>query len=123
MIIIEYYGYSYSTRIQNILEYGINSDFSSASRFFRIRANFIGYKEHFLNALLGYSIGNEMLPIVQGYEEAIKYYDKLYHREIDGLKHYDKGSEHSLAWCLYVKFMNEFGLIISLFFLLLIIKH
>lgn len=118
-----YFAYSYNSRLQAIASRGIYGDGSSASRFFRIKATFIGYSKYAVNALFGYGLGNEILPIVQGYDEARKTYDSDYTREVDYLKHADLYDEHALVWCLYLKFMSEFGLMVSLFFLLFIIKH
>ena len=110
MAITSYYAYIYSGRIQAILGRGVIGDGSSASRFFRLHANFIGYREHILNTLLGYGIGNSILPIEQGYEETIKSYDtsqlnSAAFGEIHGLRHADMLGLHSLSWCFYVKFI------------------
>lgn len=59
-------------RIEKILNEGIYSDGSLASRYFRINASLKGYCKNKLNVITGYGIGNIKLPLLLGYEEARK---------------------------------------------------
>lgn len=95
-------------RIEKILNEGIYSDGSLASRYFRINASLKGYCKNKLNVITGYGIGNIKLPLLLGYEEARKEYTNSYVDEVNQLKFFNG---HSL-FCMYIKIISEFGIVV-----------
>ncbi|CAK7026995.1 MULTISPECIES: hypothetical protein [Fusobacterium] len=95
-------------RIEKILNKGIYSDGSLASRYFRINASLKGYCKNKLNVITGYGIGNIKLPLLLGYEEARKEYTNSYMYEVNQLKNFNG---HSL-FCMYIKIISEFGIVV-----------
>ena len=101
--------YNNNYRFRNILEKGIYADGSLASRYFRINASIKGYKEDG-RILLGYGLGNSLLPIRKGFDEALKEYKSSYTKETELLAdpNYNGDSE---SYCLYIRIISEFGLV------------
>ncbi|MCI6031608.1 hypothetical protein [Fusobacterium varium] len=95
-------------RIEKILNEGIYSDGSLASRYFRINASLKGYCKNKLNVITGYGIGNIKLPLLLGCEEARKEYTNSYVDEVNQLKFFNG---HSL-FCMYIKIISEFGIVV-----------
>ena len=117
------YVYNHNTRVQKIVNDGIYADGSLASRYFRIQASVIGYTKSPERVLPGYGMGNSIVPIHLGYDEAYASYDSDYRREVDDL---DKRSttfhDDSVAYSLYIRFISEFGLIMSIIAIVYLVK-
>ncbi|MDH6459827.1 hypothetical protein M2102_003499 [Fusobacterium sp. PH5-7] len=95
-------------RIEKILNKGIYSDGSLASRYFRINASLKGYCKNKLNVIIGYGIGNIRIPLLLGYEEAKKEYTNNYIIEVNSLKNFNGYS----LFCMYIKIISEFGIVV-----------
>ncbi len=118
------YAYNSSNRIQKIIDGGVYSDGSLASRFFRIDASIEGYKKTFPKALLGFGLGNSIHPIHLGYHEAASRYTNDYTKEVEeygNLTYHDDSASYSL----YTRIISEYGitLFILSFIYLLYITH
>ena len=107
--------YTNNSRFQKIVDGGIYSDGSFASRYFRVQASLIGYSKTPGQALIGYGLGNSIYPIHKGYEEAREVYDSSYVREVDDL---DNKSvtfhDDSVSYSLYTRMISEFGLVLTI---------
>lgn len=105
-------GYTYNNnyRIHSIVDNGIYADGSLASRYFRINASFKGYKNSLMNFLFGYGLGNSIIPIRSGYDEAMNEYKSMYLREMYELANLDY-IDDSVSYCLYTRIISEFGVI------------
>ncbi len=106
--------YTSNIRFRKIVDGGIYSDGSFASRYFRVQSSIIGYSKTPGQALIGYGLGNSIYPIHKGYEEAREVYDSNYTREVDDL---DNESvtfhDDSVSYSLYTRMISEFGLIMT----------
>lgn len=115
--IIAFYSVEYMAqnnyRIQQILDKGIYADGSLASRYFRINASLHGYAEDGRGFIMGYGIGNSLIPLRQGYIPAVLEYDNSYMKEVLELGDANYNSD-SVSYCLYIRIISELG-IISLF--------
>lgn len=112
--------YNQNYRVQQIVDKGIYADGSLASRYFRIQSSVYGYIENPFQTLIGYGIGNSIIPIHNGYDKAKEQYQSSYVKEVNDLgnpEYYDD----SVSYCLYIRFISEFGLIIFTIVLLWII--
>ena len=114
-------GYKTNYRIRKIIDDGIYSDGSLASRYFRIQASIYGYINDFPQVLIGYGVGNSLKPLRSGYDNAIEKYKSSYVRETEQLAD-PEFSDDSVSYCLYIRFISEFGLIAFLIVLYYIIK-
>jgi len=113
----------HNERFHKIVQGGIYSDGSFASRYFRVQASAIGYAKTPGQALIGYGLGNSIHPIHLGYDEARDVYTSDYTREVDDL---DKRSvtyhDDSASYSLYTRFISEFGLILTAIAIAYLIK-
>ena len=107
--------YRTNGRIRQILNKGVYADGSLASRFIRIDSSLKGLKKDIPHTLFGYGMGNAILPIREGYNEAIKGY-----REVNGdyiLKEIEtlpQTESDSVCYCMYTRIVSELGLIMTL---------
>lgn len=103
--------YNHNYRVKQIVEKGIYADGSLASRYFRIQSSIYGYLKNPIQTLVGFGIGNSIVPIRDGYALAKEQYKSTYIKEVNDLgnpNYYDD----SVSYCLYIRFISEFGLII-----------
>ena len=110
--------YCTNERFKTIVNNGVYSDGSLASRYFRLEASVYGYIEDPLHFTFGYGIGNSITPIYNGYDKAFENYRSPYLKGVN-IK-YKNTTEDNLSFCLYIRIISEFGI---LFFLYLIIKY
>lgn len=103
--------YTTNYRVRQILDKGIYADGSLATRYFRIQSSVYGYTKKPGNLLLGYGLGNALIPLQDGYEDAIVTYKSTYMDEVGGLNN-PNIVEDSVSYCLYIRFISEFGLIL-----------
>lgn len=102
--------YNTNYRVRSILNKGIYADGSLASRFFRINSSVKGYMKDKVNFAFGYGIGNSIIPMRNGYEEAIAEYKSDYTKEMEELAD-PNFTNDSVNYCLYTRFTSEFGII------------
>ncbi len=107
-----------STRVRGILENGINFDASGASRFFRINAAFHGFLKEPFQTLIGYGMGNLIIPLRNGFEKALSMYDNAYMNEVNQLK---DATEIDSLFCFPVKLVSDFGLFLTVLVLFYIL--
>ncbi len=107
-----------STRLQSILMNGVNADGSMASRFFRIQCMVFGFLHDPLGLVLGFGPGNMIVPFQAGYGQAFELYTSDYVKEVSYL---GVATEIDNMFCMPVRLISDFGLIVSLGFLVLII--
>ena len=107
------FAYNQNYRFKKIVDNGVYSDGSFASRYFRVQASVIGYAKTPAEALVGYGLGNSIKPIHVGYDEAYAAYDSDYKREVEAFDniHYH---DDAASYCLYTRFISEFGLIMTI---------
>lgn len=103
--------YNNNYRIKIIMDKGIYADGSLASRYFRIQSSIYGYIKDFPQVLVGYGIGNSLIPLRSGYEQAKEEYKSSYMREVNELGDSDFNND-SVSYCLYIRLISELGLII-----------
>ncbi len=109
--------YNISGRVRKIVSNGIYADGSFASRFFRIESSVYGYINDFPKSLLGYGMGNSLLPIRSGHSQAAEHYKSSYMHEVEELA--DPGyNNDSASYCLYTRIASEFGIISLVAFLI-----
>ena len=113
--------YNSNYRIRQIVDKGIYADGSLASRYFRIQSSVYGYMKSPANLLFGYGLGNSFIPLRDGYDEAIVSYKSDYKDEVQKLGNPNL-VEDSVTYCLYIRFISEFGLILFLIALGYILK-
>lgn len=114
-------GYDNNDRIRKIVDKGIYADGSLASRYFRIQSSVYGYINDFPQVLLGYGIGNSLKPLRSGYNQAVEKYESTYMREVRELGD-PEFNDDSVTYCLYIRFISEFGLIFFIGVLWYLIK-
>lgn len=102
--------YNTNFRVKNIINNGIYADGSLASRYFRINASTKGYMKNKVNFAFGYGLGNSIVPIRRGYDEAMKEYKSNYMIEMEELINPNFTSD-SVSYCLYIRLISEFGII------------
>lgn len=121
LITSSFIAYNYNPRIKKIVNSGIYADGSLASRYFRINASVRGYIKNPINGIFGYGIGNSIIPLRQGYEEAKKEYKNSYMDEVTQLG--DKTyNDDSVSYCIYIRFISEFGFILFVIAISYILK-
>lgn len=108
-----------NSRIEHILDKGIYADASLASRYFRINASIKGYLNEPDRAILGTGIGNSYIFLNSGYDEARKEYKNDYLVEVNALKN-SKGDQ---LFCMHIRLVSEFGLLLYIVFLYLVISR
>ena len=112
--------YNSNYRVKQIIDKGIYADGSLASRYFRIQSSVYGYVENPFQTLIGFGMGNSILPLRDGYEKAKEQYKSTYVKEVNDLgnpNYYDD----SVSYCLYIRFISEFGLLMFICVLIWII--
>lgn len=114
-------GYDNNDRIRKIVDKGIYADGSLASRYFRIQSSVYGYINDFPQVLLGYGIGNSLKPLRSGYNQAVEKYESTYLIEVRELGD-SEFNDDSVTYCLYIRFISEFGLIFFIGVLWYLIK-
>lgn len=107
-----------STRIQSILAGGIGMDGSMASRTFRIECMVFGFLHDPIGMLFGYGPGNIIVPFQAGYDEALVLYKSDY---LDEVTYLGAVTELDNMYSMPFRLVSDFGLIISIGFLALII--
>ena len=109
------YAYNSNVRIKKIVDDGIYADGSLAARFFRVESSIIGYTKTPVQMVTGFGLGNAIKPVHLGYDEAVEGYKSTYMREVDALDK-DRTDFHddSVAYSLYIRFISEFGLIMTI---------
>lgn len=112
------YVYNNNYRVRQIVTKGVYADGSFASRYFRINASMKGYQNNFLQVLLGYGLGQEILPLKLGYDEAVSEYQSSYTKEVSELRDAEKTREESASYCLFIRIISECGM--AVFFILCI---
>jgi len=103
--------YNSNYRVRKIVDKGIYADGSLASRYFRIQSSVYGYMKKPANLILGYGLGNSFIPLSDGYDDAIVSYKSDYKDEVKKLSNPNL-VEDSVSYCLYIRFISEFGLIL-----------
>ncbi|MGN0153775.1 MAG: hypothetical protein ACI4A3_04950 [Lachnospiraceae bacterium] len=116
------YIYNTNYRVRSIVKVGVYADGSLASRWFRINASIKGYNHKKLNALFGYGYGNALIPLQDGHAEAKSEYKHWNTREIDSLIDSEFSSD-SVAYCLYIRIISEFGLVLFWIIAFYLIKY
>jgi hypothetical protein len=106
--------YNNNERIRNIVTNGVYADGSFSSRWFRVNASLKGYKNDPLHALIGYGIGQEVLPLKKGYSEAYSEYKNDYMGEVNGLATAEKKQLESVSFCMYIRIISEMGFVVFL---------
>ena len=109
------YSYNSNIRIKKIVDDGIYADGSLAARYFRIESSIIGYTKSPAQMITGFGLGNAIKPVHLGYDEAREEYKSTYMREVDALdKERTDFHDDSVAYSLYIRFISEFGLIMTI---------
>jgi len=116
-----FFAYKTNYRVKIIFERGIYADGSLASRYFRINASIKGYKNSVPNTLFGYGLGNSLIPLRSGHEEAALEYKNPYLKEVKELAD-PNFNDDSVSYCLYIRFISEFGIIILIMFSVYVAK-
>lgn len=110
------YLYNNNYRFQRIVDKGLYSDASLASRYFRINASIKGYKKKPLSLLSGYGISNAWYPLNNGYDEAVEEYNNSYMREVEELYK----SKTATVFSMHIRIISEMGLIMWILILILL---
>ena len=63
-----------------------------------------------------------MIPQKLGYTDAVKEYKNYYMDEVRGLKDAISTSEESVSYCFYIRLISEFGLVMSVLMLVMLIR-
>ena len=113
--------YSINGRFRTIIDKGIYADGSYASRVFRVESSLYGYMNDIPQVLIGYGMGNSLIPIRSGYVQARSHYKSKYMREVYQLIDPDYNDE-SASYCFYTRIISDFGLIAFVLFMWLLIK-
>lgn len=107
--------YNNNYRVKIIIDKGVYADGSFASRYFRINSSVKGYiKDNRL--LIGYGLGNSLIPIRNGYQEAMEEYKSTYLKEMNELAD-ENYTNDSVSYCLYTRIISEFGLVYLIAFI------
>lgn len=101
--------YDTNNRVKNIIDDGIYADASLATRVFRINATLKGCI-HDSKLLIGYGLGNAIVPLQSGYGEALQEYDNLYITEVNQLA--GTVSNDNVSFCMYTRIISEFGIVL-----------
>ena len=113
--------YKINYRVRKIVDEGIYADGSLATRYFRIQSSIYGYTKNPVHFIMGYGMGNAIIPLLEGYDDAIVTYRSSYVSEVLGLA--EPGfKDDSVSYCLYIRFISEFGIIFFLISSLYILK-
>lgn len=102
--------YNINYRVRKIANEGIYADGSLATRYFRIQSTVYGYTKNPIHFIIGYGMGNALIPLLEGYDDAIVTYKSSYVSEVLGLA--EPGfKDDSVSYCLYIRFISEFGIL------------
>lgn len=101
--------YNNNYRVRQIVDKGIYADGSLASRYFRINASIKGYRKSLDRLFIGYGMGNSLIPLKDGYFEAINEYKSSYLDEVIELGDPNFNND-SVSYCLYIRIISEFGI-------------
>lgn len=113
--------YNSNYRVKQIIDNGIYADGSLATRYFRIQSTVYGYVEDPVQTIFGYGLGNSIVPLRAGYDKAIKTYKSTYLDEVIGLGD-QNFSDDSVSYCLYTRFISEFGIIMFIIAIVYVLK-
>ena len=113
--------YSTNGRFRMIVDQGVYADGSYASRFFRVESSIYGYMNDIPQTLIGYGMGNSLVPIRAGYIQARSHYKSKYLREVYQLADPEYNDE-SASYCFFTRVISDFGLIAFILFMWLLIK-
>lgn len=116
------FAYKTNYRVKQIVDKGLSGDGSLATRYFRIQASVYGYIDDFPNVLWGYGMGNSLIPLKKGYDKAYLTYDCWYMKEVNELGD-PNFNDDSVSYCLYIRMISEFGLIIFCFLAFYLLKR
>jgi len=94
-------------RAKAMMERGVYADGSAASRWFRIHASAIGWRQDPVSFFTGYGLSNAWVPFRQGYNDARSGYDSMYIEEIEQLR---TRHDNSIL-CMPVRIISEFGFV------------
>ncbi|MBR1376797.1 MAG: O-antigen ligase family protein [Bacilli bacterium] len=114
--------FSNNNRFENIVTNGVYADASLASRFFRIESSIYGYAKKPINFITGYGLGNSTIPIAEGFDKAYLNYKNEYTYEIIGYQTYNEHSNDNASFCLYIRIISEFGILIFAFLIYQVYK-
>lgn len=95
-------------RVQGVLDKGFNFDSSGASRWFRVNATIIGFIKEPLQTLVGYGMGNMVIPFKTGFIEALAAFNNSYTAEVNALRNAESISS---LFNLPIKIISDFGMI------------
>mgnify|MGYP004530602215 FL=1 len=109
-IVLSFVAYNSNDRIKAIVDKGVYADNSLATRYFRIQASVYGYAEEPGKLLIGYGMGNSILPLRNGYYLALEKYKNSYMHEIIELGKKDY-YDASVSYCLYIRIISEYGIL------------
>lgn len=107
--------YNYNPRVQSIVSKGVYADSSLSARYFRVEASIYGYIKKPINLITGYGMGNAVLPLKIGYDEAYENYKNSYYGEIN-LLNKDNYHDPSASLCLYIRLISEYGILLFILF-------
>jgi hypothetical protein len=110
---------STSQRINSIINSGIYTDISGATRWLFIYASMIGYVNRPLKALFGCGIGNVVIFSHIGFDRAFTANGNYYTPEVFSLISADFVTS---LYCMPIKIISEWGLILFLFIIIHIIR-
>jgi len=125
LILVFEIGYITNERIQKIARAGIYADGSMSSRYFRIKSSIYGYRNQFPQALIGYGLGNSLIPLRSGYDQAYEEYMSPYLDEMLQLGDPDFNDD-SVTYCIYIRLASEFGILflgVVMYYLIKITKQ
>lgn len=115
------YVYKRNNRVKAIINNGIYADTSLAVRYFRINASVLGLKKNPIRIFWGYGMGNSIIPLKEGYNEAIKEYENADNQEVRSIGK-DDFTDDNVSFCLYVRIITEFGIFLSIYLLIYLIN-
>lgn len=110
---------SHSSRVLSILSGGMSVDASGASRLFRVNAVLYGFLKEPLRALLGYGMGNLVIPFSNGYADAYAQYHNAYMAEVNMLRNVESLDS---IFSFPFKFVAEWGLIVAVILFACIVR-
>ncbi len=105
-------------RLNSILRSGIYSDASGASRWFRMNAAVKGFVSEPIRTIFGYGMGNLIIPLRNGYNEARLSYRNGFVNEVVSL---GRAKEIDSLFCFPVKLISDWGLIITLILIVMLV--
>lgn len=104
--------YNSNGRFRRIINNGVYIDSSLSSRYFFIESSVYGYTNDPINLAVGYGLGNSIVPISHGYDQAFENYKNHYVNEISRHQTYETFRNDNSTFCLYIRLISEFGIIV-----------